>query len=166
MLNSLAPLTRSPAELYFAKHEEIRKLVPADTFDQSEEDMIKNFDSRKTTPILVFLGLDESRKENGLTHKIYTGAPTFAVDVTPKGSDDQQTAAKDVISELEAKGLSFFQTRVITTFTPEDGKFFPQSITNLKLTSIQLRLTLKHAPILTGTPATPSAVPAATPRSP
>lgn len=122
MLNNLAPLTRSPAELYFAKYEEIRKLVPADIFDQSEEEMIKAFDSRKTTPILVFLGLDENRKDNGLTHKIYTGAPCFALDVTPKGSEAQQTAAKDVISELEAKGLSFYQTRIVTTFSTDDGK--------------------------------------------
>ncbi|KAJ6155456.1 hypothetical protein N7470_006022 [Penicillium chermesinum] len=127
LLNNLTPLTRSPAELYYAKYEEIRKMLPSDVFDQSEEDMIKNFDSRKTNPILVFLGLDESRKENGLTHKIYTGAPTFALDITPKGSESQQTAAKDVISELEAKGLSFFQTRVVTTFTPDDAAAYAQA---------------------------------------
>lgn len=121
MLNNLAPLTRSPAELYYAKYDELRKLIPQDLYDQSEEDMIKNFDSRKTHPNLIFLGLDESNKENSLSYKIYSGIPFFAVDVTPKGSEAQQTAAKDVISAMEEKGLSFFQARVVTTFTPDEG---------------------------------------------
>lgn len=122
MLNNLAPLTRSPAELYYAKYEELRKLIPQDIFDQSEEELIKAYDSRKTYPSLIFLGLDESRKEeNAFAHKIYSGAPCFAVDVTPRGSEEQQTAAKDIISEMESKGLSFFQTRIVTTFTPDEG---------------------------------------------
>lgn len=121
LLNNLAPLTRSPAELYTAKYDEVRRLVAPDFFDRSEEDMIKNFDSRKTNPNLIFLGLDESNKENGMAWKIYTGTPFFALDVTPRGSEAQQSAAKDVVSALEEQGLSFFQTRVISTFTPEEG---------------------------------------------
>lgn len=131
MLNNLAPLTRSPAELYYAKYEELRKLIPQDFFDQSEEELIKAFDSRKTYPSLIFLGLDESRKEeNAFAHKIYSGAPCFAVDVTPKGSEAQQSAAKDIISAMESKGLSFFQTRIVTTFTPDEGTLNkPSSLT-------------------------------------
>lgn len=121
LLNNLAPLTRSPAELYTARYDEVRRLVAPDFFDRSEEDMIKNFDSRKTNPNLIFLGLDESNKENGMAWKTYTGTPFFALDVTPRGSEAQQSAAKDVVSALEEQGLSFFQTRVISTFTPEEG---------------------------------------------
>lgn len=123
LLNNLAPLIRSPSEPYYAKYEEVRKLVQQDFFDYSEEDLIKNFDSRKTNPTLIFLGIDESRKEGSMTYKIYTGVPFFALDVTPRGSDVQQTTAKDVISALEEKGLSFFQTRIVSTFTPDDGMF-------------------------------------------
>lgn len=86
--------------------------------------MIKNYDSRKAHPNLIFLGLDESRKEGSMSWKIYSGIPFFAVDVTPKGSEAQQTAAKDVIQAMEGKGLSFFQTRVVTTFTPDEGMLF------------------------------------------
>ncbi|KAJ5536483.1 Zinc ribbon NADH pyrophosphatase [Penicillium frequentans] len=128
VLNNLAPLTRSPAELYYAKYEELRKLIPQDFFDQSEEELIKAYDSRKTYPSLIFLGLDESRKEeNAFAHKIYSGAPCFAVDVTPKGSEEQQSAAKDIISEMESKGLSFFQTRIVTTFTPDEAAIYAQA---------------------------------------
>jgi len=128
VLNSLAPLTRSPSEPYYAKYDELRKLVPQDLFDQSEDDMIKSFDSRKTHPTLIFLGMDESRKEGSMTWKIYSGVPFFAVDVTPKGTEVQQAAAKELISAFEAKGLSFVQTRVISTFTPEDGMLANQSL--------------------------------------
>ncbi|CEJ60397.1 putative NADH pyrophosphatase [Penicillium brasilianum] len=127
LLNNLAPLTRSPTEVYYAKYDEVRSLIPSDTFDQSEEEMLKGFDSRKTHATLIFLGLDESRKEGSMTHKIYSGIPFFAVDVTPKGSAAQQTACKDIISAMEEKGLSFFQTRVITTFTPDDAAIYAQA---------------------------------------
>ncbi|KAJ5775156.1 uncharacterized protein N7511_000167 [Penicillium nucicola] len=127
LLNNLAPLTPSPAQLYYAKHDEVQKLVPSDLFDVSEEDMIKNYDSRKTHPTLVFLGLDESLKEGGLAWKIYSGTPYFAVDVTPKGSEEQQTAAKDVISAMEAKGLSFFQARVVMSFSADEAAIYAQA---------------------------------------
>ncbi|KAJ6034393.1 hypothetical protein N7499_001598 [Penicillium canescens] len=127
LLNNLAPLTPSPAQLHYAKYDEVRKLVPNDIFDVSEEDMIKNFDSRKTHPTLIFLGLDESLKEGGFTWKIYSGTPYFAVDVTPKGSEEQQTAAKDVISAMEAKGLSFFQARVVMSFSADEAAIYAQA---------------------------------------
>lgn len=121
LLNNLAPLTQSSAELYYAKYDEVRKLVPQNFFDQSEEEMIKSFDSRKTHPSLIFLGLDESRKDGGLGWKIYSGTPYFAVDVTPKGSQEQQSVASELIKAMEEKGLSFFQTRVVSTFSADEG---------------------------------------------
>ncbi|KAJ5099644.1 Zinc ribbon NADH pyrophosphatase [Penicillium argentinense] len=127
LLNNLAPLTRSPSEPYYAKYDEVRKLVAPEFFEPSEEDMVKAFDSRKTNPNLIFLGLDESRKEGGMAWKIYQGTPYFALDVTAKGSEAQQSAAKDVVSAMEDKGLSFFQTRVITTFTPDDAAIYAQA---------------------------------------
>lgn len=92
-----------------------------DFFDPSEEDMIKNFDSRKTRPHLIFLGLDESRKADSLKWNIYTGTPCFALDVTPRGSEDQQASAKDIISTMEAKGLDFFKSRVVMTLSADEG---------------------------------------------
>lgn len=122
LLNNLAPLTRSPSELYCARYDEIKKHVPEDLFDRSEEEVIREYDSRVTYPHLVFLGLDESRKGDGLTWKIYTGAPYFVLDVTPKGSEKQQSNAKDVISAMEAKGMTFFQTRVVMSLSADEGE--------------------------------------------
>lgn len=121
LLNNLAPLTTASTQLHLAKYEDVQPLVPRDTYDASEEDVLKNFDSRKTQATLIFLGLDEGRKEGGLSFKVYQGTPYFAVDVTPRGSEQQQAAAKDVISAVEAKGLSFFQSRVHMTFSADEG---------------------------------------------
>lgn len=122
LLNNLAPLTRSPAELYYARYDEIKKYIPEDFFDKSEDDVVKEYDSRITFPHLIFLGLDESRKGDGINFKIYTGAPYFALDVTPKGSDEQQANAKDVLSSMEEKGLSFYQSRVVMSLSADEGK--------------------------------------------
>ena len=122
LLKDLAPLTKSPSELYYAHYNEIQKLVPETIYDKTEEETIKEYDSRKTTAQLIFLGLDESRKQDGLAWKIYTGTPFFALDVTPKGDEEQQTNSKAVISAMEEKGLSFFQSRVVMTFSADEGK--------------------------------------------
>ena len=123
LLKDLAPLVKSPAELYLAQYAEVRKLVPEDFFDESEEHMIKNFDSRKTRPHLIFLGLDESKKAGTLSWKIYSGAACFALDVTPNGSEEQQANAKDIISTMEAKGLEFFKSRVVMSLSADEGPF-------------------------------------------
>ncbi|PLB51908.1 hypothetical protein P170DRAFT_433809 [Aspergillus steynii IBT 23096] len=127
VLKELAPLTKSPAELYHAKHEEVQKLVPASIYDKSEEDIIKEHDSRKTSPHLIFLGLDESSKQGGFAWKIYTGTPYFALDATPRGSEEQQSNAKDILGALEAKGLSFLQARVAMSFSADEAAIYAQA---------------------------------------
>lgn len=125
LLNNLAPLTKSPSELHYARYDDIKKYIPEDFFDKSEEDVIRDYDSRITFPHLIFLGLDESRKGDGLNWKIYSGAPYFALDVTPKGSEEQQANAKDVVSHMEAQGMTFYQTRVVMTLSADEGANFP-----------------------------------------
>lgn len=121
ILKDLAPLTRTPAALYYAKYDEVRKLVPESIYDKSEEDIIKDHDSRKTEPHLIFLGLDEAAKQDPFTWKIYSGAPYFALDVSEKGSEEQQANAKSVLGEFEAQGLSFLQARIAMTFSADEG---------------------------------------------
>lgn len=108
--------------------------------------MIKDYDSRVTLPHLIFLGLDESRKGDGLTWKIYSGAPYFALDVTPKGSEEQQVNAKDVISSMEAKGMSFYQTRVVMTFSADEGADYVNLHTIFDSNMRQLRYTPRPEP--------------------
>ncbi|KAL2825972.1 NUDIX hydrolase domain-like protein [Aspergillus cavernicola] len=127
ILKDLAPLTRSPTALYLAKYDEVRKLVSETIYDKSEEDIIKEHDSRKTEPHLIFLGVDEASKQDRFTWKIYSGTPYFALDVSEKGSQEQQAHAKDVVSGFEAQGLSFLQARVAMTFSADEAAIYAQA---------------------------------------
>ncbi|BCS27609.1 NAD(+) diphosphatase [Aspergillus puulaauensis] len=126
ILKDLAPLTRSPAALYYAKYDEVRKLVPETIYDKSEESMIKDHDSRKTEPHLVFLGVDEAAKQDPFTWKIYSGTPYFALDVSEKGSEERQENSKSVRSAFEAQGLSFLQARIAMTFSADEAAIYAQ----------------------------------------
>ncbi|RAL09163.1 NAD(+) diphosphatase [Aspergillus homomorphus CBS 101889] len=133
ILKDLAPLTKAPAEPYYARYDEIRKLVPDTIYDKSEEEILKEYDSRKTSAAPIFLGLDESRERDGaavatpLTWKIYAGTPYFALDVTPRGSEEQQAQSKAVIEEFEARGLSFLQARVVMSFPANEAAIYAQA---------------------------------------
>ncbi|GAQ43828.1 NADH pyrophosphatase [Aspergillus niger] len=127
LMKDLAPLTKSPAEPYYAKYDEIRKMVPETIYDKSEEDIIKEYDSRKTTASPIFLGLDETKKQDGLVWKIYTGTPYFALDVTPSHSEEQQANSRAVIADMEAKGLTFLQGRTIMSFPASEAAIYAQA---------------------------------------
>ncbi|GKZ29111.1 NADH pyrophosphatase [Aspergillus brasiliensis] len=127
LMKDLAPLTKTPTEPYYAKYEEIRKMVPETIYDKSEEDIIKEYDSRKTTASPIFLGLDETQTQDGLAWKIYSGTPYFALDVTPRHSEEQQANSRAVISDLEAKGLTFLQGRTIMSFPASEAAIYAQA---------------------------------------
>ncbi|BCS17201.1 NAD(+) diphosphatase [Aspergillus puulaauensis] len=126
LFNNLAPLTRSPTEIYYAKHDEISQLVPEDTFKQSEEELIKGSDARDTHAAVIFLGLRTCDSGSSFSYKIYSGAPFFAVDVTPEASRAPQDASL-LIKSMEEQGLFFHQTRVLNTLPGEDAAIYAQA---------------------------------------
>ncbi|BDD58744.1 hypothetical protein MAP00_004000 [Monascus purpureus] len=126
-MKDLAPLTRSISELHYARYDDVRKLISAESLNKSEADMIKEYDSRKIHPQAIFLGMDESHKGEGLTWKVYSGIPYFALDVTPKGSDEQQANAKDLISRMEAQGLTFFKSRMLASLPGDQAAIYAQA---------------------------------------
>lgn len=119
LFKSLAPLVKKPSEIAYATLNDIGSIVSSDIYDKSEEDLLKNYNSSKTVPQLVFLGLDESRKD-GLKYKNYIGAPYFAVDVTPKGSYENE--ARNVVRNMEQRGLQFLEGRAILSFPADVGE--------------------------------------------
>jgi len=106
VFKNLSPLIKSPTEISYASYKDLEPLVPSNPYLQSEKEAIEEFDSRKKIPQLVFLGLDESRKD-GLKYKNYTGAPRFAFDITP--AKPYEEVANSVVSEMEKNGLSFLE---------------------------------------------------------
>lgn len=119
VFKNLSPLVKTPSEISYASYSDLKSLIPTNPYRKSEQDEIKEFDSQKRIPQLVFLGLDE-RVRDGLVHKNYTGAPHFAFDITPVAPYEE--TANGVIAEMEKKGLSFVEGMRAMAFPADVGK--------------------------------------------
>lgn len=116
----LSPLIKTPVEIAYAKWSDLKKLIPENPYNKTEKELIAEFDSSKDIPQLVFLGLDETDKE-GFSYKVFTGAPQFAVDVTPKKTYEE--AAKEVTDALLSTGLKFNEGPRAMNFPADVGMF-------------------------------------------
>lgn len=105
--------------------------------------MIEEYNSSVTIPQMIFLGLDERRKEGTKTtveqnvekqegensedegelvwKDVYKGRPMFAVDVSPKGSIKE--TAETLIKEMEGRGLEFFPGRMPLGLPAPEGSY-------------------------------------------
>ncbi|KAI9744289.1 MAG: NADH pyrophosphatase [Claussenomyces sp. TS43310] len=124
LCNNLAPVAKDPAHLAYASHAEIKTLIGENPFEKTEKQMIEEFRSDVTLPLVLFLGLDEARR-NGFEHKQYKGTPYFAVDITPKGS--VQKAAEGVIEAVKAKGHTFLEGRAAMTLNAPEAAIYAQA---------------------------------------
>ncbi|KUJ17395.1 uncharacterized protein LY89DRAFT_684453 [Mollisia scopiformis] len=124
LFNDLAPLAHDMTKLAYATHEEIKPLIGENPFEKTEEQMIKEYNSTITLPLVLFLGLDERKKE-GFEHGIYKGIPYFAVDVTPKGTIEKQ--ANSVVEAMKAKGLKFVEGRMHMSLNAPEAAIYAQA---------------------------------------
>ncbi|KAE8449650.1 hypothetical protein EG329_007980 [Mollisiaceae sp. DMI_Dod_QoI] len=125
LFNDLAPLAKDPSTLAYATHDEVKPLIGENPFEKEEAELIKDYNSAITLPLVLFLGLDERKKE-GFEHGIYKGTPYFAVDVTPKGTVEKE--ANGVIEAMKAKGLQFVEGRMhMTLNAPEAAAIYAQA---------------------------------------
>ena len=87
--------------------------------------MIEEYNSTKTVPQIVFLGLNEEVKDGLVYKEVYKGAPVWAIDVTPKGSHEGK--AKDLSKALERRGLTFMDARMILSFPAHEAAVYAQA---------------------------------------
>lgn len=118
LLNDLAPMVKDPSNLAYATHAEIKPLIGENPFEKTEEEMVKQYNSSITLPLVLFLGVDEGKKE-GFEHGIYKGKPYFAIDITPKGTIEKE--ATGIIEAANAKGFEFLQGRVHMNLKAPEG---------------------------------------------
>lgn len=83
--------------------------------------MIKEYRSDVTTPLVLFLGVDE-KEQNGFEYKdgIYKGTTYFAVDITPCGTIEK--AANSVLEELKKQKLTFLEGRSAMNLNAPEGE--------------------------------------------
>lgn len=118
LFNNLNPLAKDSTKLAYASFQDVRSLIGDDPYGKSEDNLIAEYNSTNSVPQLVFLGLDE-RLKDGLKWNIYSGAPYFALDVTPKGSIEEE--AKGVIEAMQSKGLVFAEGRMHMSLPATEG---------------------------------------------
>jgi NAD+ diphosphatase len=124
LFKDLEPLLQSPSALASAKFDEVKPLIGDDPFATSEEDLIKEYNSQKYIPQIIFLGLDE-RKEGFVYKEHYKGQPHFALDVTPKESVTE--AAEKLIKEMEGRGLSFSKGRMNLSLPAQEAAIYAEA---------------------------------------
>ena len=95
-----------------------------DPYSKPEKELVSSYNSSVTIPQLLFLGIDESKK-SGFEWAIYQGSPYFALDVTPKGSIENE--AKSLIQEKEAEGLKFLESRTHMTLPAHEAAIYAQA---------------------------------------
>lgn len=120
VFKTLSPLIKSPTEIYYATLDEIKPLFPTNPFAKSEKELLEEFDSRIDHPQLVFLGLDENVKEGGYSFKNFSGAPHWAVDITPKKTFEEE--ANEITEKFVAAGLKFSEGMRAMSFPPDVGE--------------------------------------------
>jgi NAD+ diphosphatase len=118
LFNDLSPMAKDPFHLAYASHKEITSLTGENPFEKTEEDMVKEFNSSIMLPLVLFLGLDERRKD-GFEYGIYKGIPYFAIDITPKGSIKEK--AEGIIEAMKTKGMIFLEGRTAMAMNAPEG---------------------------------------------
>jgi len=122
LFKTLSPLIKSPTELYYASYSEIQALVPVNPFAKTEKEQVEEFDSRIEVPQVVFLGIDEKVGEGaGFHYKNFTGAPHFAIDITPKKYFEKEAVA--LAENFLGNGLKFSEGMRAMSFPADVGKF-------------------------------------------
>jgi NAD+ diphosphatase len=86
---------------------------------------VKLFRSDVTVPLVLFLGIDETKKAGFEYNNIYTGTPYFAVDITPKGSIKEN--AESAIEALKAQGLTFLEGRATMNLVAPEAAIYAQA---------------------------------------
>lgn len=116
VFRNLEPLIENPSKLASASYNDVQPVIGSNVYEKAEKELVSSYNSSTYIPQLVFLGLDERNKE-ALSYtkeskgETYSGAPYFALDITPK-HDSIKEAAEKLAQSLESKGLTFSKGRL------------------------------------------------------
>lgn len=118
-LHDFSPLVHDPATIRPIRLEDFVSVSGPEPFKLSEKELVAAYDSKATTPLIVFLGIREDEVSEFKVRN-FRGCPWFAVDLTPKGS--YADAAQKVIENLTSSGSTFLKSARQNTLSSELGK--------------------------------------------
>jgi NAD+ diphosphatase len=140
LFHNMGPLTESPKKIQFVQWDDVGRIVdPGDggPFQKSEDDDIKEYDSGKWSPTIVFLGLDRrtEKEQDVFTYKNrYKGTPYFALDLSAPAAfiDKAKTSAltdavKKLIEKYESENLEFVGNRMNLFLEPQEAAIYAEA---------------------------------------
>ncbi|OAA58758.1 NADH pyrophosphatase [Cordyceps fumosorosea ARSEF 2679] len=139
-LSDLSAVAVDKSQLATFRFEDVKPLIGADPAIALEEKAaVAQFDSTRTTPLVVFLGLvdgsiggaaaaeeeQETVEIQSATHGTVKAQPYFAVDITPR--DPYKEAAEAFQKTFQARGLSIETNPRALTLLPEHASIYAQA---------------------------------------
>ncbi|KAF2403086.1 hypothetical protein EJ06DRAFT_528047 [Trichodelitschia bisporula] len=121
LFKDLNPLLKDPATLATVPYSTVKPLVGENPYLTPEAEQIAAYNSSTYIPTLIFLGLDPA-PPSPLTYKSHSGAPVFALDVTPRAH--LTDASNNLISSLTSQSLSFSTGRHNLTLPPSAAALY------------------------------------------
>lgn len=131
-LNNLNAVCPDKSQLATFTYDEVKPLIGAEpAFGLDEKKAIAQYDSTKSTPLVVFLGLvdgslggaagksEEAVELETTEHGTVKSQPYFAVDITPR--DSYKEAAEAFQKAFEGRGLSIETNPRALALLPEHG---------------------------------------------
>lgn len=124
-LDNLNPLVNNDGQISWLGLEDVEILIGSHLYEISEEETIKQFNSTKFYPLVLFLGLWEhglASVEQFATseHGTVKGLPFFAIDVTAKGADSESSAA--FLEKQKEQGRVIQTNPRAMTLKPDGGQ--------------------------------------------
>ncbi|KAF2754054.1 hypothetical protein EJ05DRAFT_480049 [Pseudovirgaria hyperparasitica] len=116
-------LIKGSTEIALLPYSDFESII-GDPYQRTEQNIIDQFNSTDYKPQVIFLGLDE-RSKDGMTYKSHSGAPYFAIDLTPRKSVIQ--ACEALIVTLESRGLSFSKSRMELSLPAQDAAIYAEA---------------------------------------
>ncbi|KAL2111401.1 hypothetical protein VUR80DRAFT_10124 [Thermomyces stellatus] len=123
-LNDFAPLVQDSKTIRPIRLEDFVSVSGPEPFKLSEKELVAAYDSKATTPLIVFLGIREDEVSE-FTVREFRGCPWFAVDLTPKGSYADK--AQKVIDKLTSNGSFFLKAARQNTLRSELAAIYGQA---------------------------------------
>jgi NAD+ diphosphatase len=139
LFNKMGPLTESSKKIRFVQWADVEKVVDSGDggpYQKSEEDEVKEYNSEKWTPVVVFLGLDRRTEKDAeaFAYKKYKGTPYFAVDLSEPPAFAEKAkattvidAAKALIEKLQSEKLEFVGNRMNLSLPPAEASIYAEA---------------------------------------
>jgi NAD+ diphosphatase len=132
VFKDLAPLTKdSGSSLVFLTYDDVKDIIGENLFARSEKESISEFKPSAPSPILIFLGLDDTPESKpSFKSGRYSGVPVYALDVSlpTQGTSPVAAALTALVEKLSSKeGNTWSADRMFLSLPAQEAGTYAQA---------------------------------------